>query len=96
MKQKSLLELGGYDGDDDTPEEEAQELKRAEKVDLITIPVGIAGVNCGNCEYVNSKKNYCNNKKVLQEVNVRMCCSLWDNKGTKRAWETGDNDEDDD
>ena len=60
-------------------------LMRAEKVDLITLPEAIKGTNCGNCEYMDS--GYCDNPKVDQKVNERMCCALWDNKDVRRSWE---------
>lgn len=63
-----------------------EELKRAEKVDLITMPKNITGVNCGNCMYFNSSNSQCVNKEVDQKVTDKMCCSLWDAEGTNRAW----------
>lgn len=67
--------------------ESSDKLERAKKVDLITLPTGVKGTNCGNCKFINADKNFCENTKVLQEVNNRNCCALWDAEGTKRAWE---------
>lgn len=64
-------------------------LARAQKADLVTLPKDIRGTNCGNCQYITEKTHehgYCSNKKVLQYVNHRMCCALWDAKGTFRPF----------
>ena len=67
------------------------DLKRAEKVDLITLPESVKGTNCGNCKFVDPDKDWCTNKQVVQPVNNRMCCALWDSNGVKRAWEVKKN-----
>ncbi len=69
----------------DTASEE-EELKRAEKADLVTLPDNVKGTNCGNCMYVNSDTFQCMNKDVDQKVTDRMCCALWDAVGTGRKW----------
>jgi hypothetical protein len=59
------------------------------KVDLITLPTGIIGTNCFNCEYAEDKKDniaWCKNEKVHLYVTNRQCCALWDNEKVKRAW----------
>lgn len=72
----------------DRPPESSQ-LERAEHSDLITLPDGIEGTNCGNCEYV--RETYCVHPEVDQEVSPRMCCKYWDAPGTHRAWkDTGE------
>ncbi len=64
---------------------EEDALKRAKEVDLVTLPKDVKGTNCYNCRWIDStKKAYgkmCNNPKVKQYVNERMCCALWANKG---------------
>ncbi len=64
---------------------ESEQLKRAEKTDLVTLPETVSGTNCGNCKFI-STGSVCTNKEVDQKVSVRMCCALWDQIGTKRAW----------
>lgn len=51
-------------------------------VDLITMPSGMIGTNCGNCMWF--RKNFCENPSVLVPVNNQMCCNLWDAPGTIR------------
>lgn len=58
---------------------------RAEKADLITLPIDITGTNCGNCLYF--KKGMCTNPKVNQPVTQKNCCNFWDHEGTTREWE---------
>jgi hypothetical protein len=69
---------------------EGSKLERAEHADLITLPEGIPGTNCGNCRFVDHstdpKKYTCKHVEVDQEVNPRMCCKYWDKHGVKRAW----------
>jgi len=69
-----------------------ESLKKAEAADLITLPEDVQGTNCFNCKFneiIDPKKKvgYCMNKKVLQPVSSRMCCSLWDAEGSIRPWE---------
>lgn len=61
------------------------ELERAKDVDLITFPLKIDGTNCGNCQFI--KKGYCENERVDQRVNNRMCCVLWSAPGEYRQFE---------
>ncbi len=56
----------------------------AKDSDLITLPKGIAGTNCGNCSFFS--KDFCNHKEIQLPVNNRMCCALWDSKGALRSW----------
>jgi hypothetical protein len=69
---KELNEQGGID-----PKNE-EEMKRAEKADLITLP--------GGTKKEGKDKKYCNNEKIKMEVTIRMCCAYWDNIGVKRPW----------
>ena len=55
-----------------------EELQRAEKADLITLPGG------GKADASNKK--FCYNDKIKMFVTVRMCCGYWDNVGVKRPW----------
>jgi hypothetical protein len=69
--------------------ESSTPLERAEKADLVTLPEDVKGTNCANCRYVDPERDYCNHKDVAQSLksgSKRMCCALWDSKGTKRAW----------
>lgn len=62
-------------------------LERAKKADLVTLPKGVAGTNCGNCRFVDDDR--CDNPKVNQRLKdgpKRMCCIYWDAPGTKRAF----------
>lgn len=64
-------------------------LKRAQKVDLITLPDNVKGTNCFNCKWIRDKERdygFCGNKSVLQEVNGRMCCILWTNTSEYRPF----------
>lgn len=68
--------------------EERSARNRARNVDLVTLPVQIAGTNCGNCRFVAGTADpgvgYCAHPKVRQLVTARMCCALWDASGTIR------------
>lgn len=68
---------------------ESSELERAEHSDLITLPDGVEGTNCGNCRFVDKTQDppYCLHEEVEQSVTPRMCCKYWDSEGAKRAWE---------
>jgi hypothetical protein len=66
-------------------------LHRAKHVDLITLPRGIPGTNCGSCRYFRGtphQTGHCNHREVNMDVNYRMCCCLWDAHGVIRAWES--------
>jgi len=68
------------------------DIERAKAADLITLPDGVGGANCGNCEFfqpVGSVGN-CKHPKVEMQVTHRQCCSFWNQPpGTLRAWESG-------
>ena len=55
-----------------------EEMQRAEKADLITLPGGSKG------DALNKK--FCYNDKIKMFVTARMCCGYWDNAGVKRPW----------
>ena len=57
-----------------------EEMERAKKADLITLP--------GGSKAEVTSKRYCSNKEVEMDVTVRMCCAYWDNVGVKRPWKT--------
>lgn len=69
-------------------------LERAKGADLVTLPEDVKGTNCYNCKWISrDKKAYgsmCRHPKVKQYVNSRMCCALWDAKGTYRPFEQDD------
>jgi hypothetical protein len=56
------------------------ELERAKKADLITLP--------GGSKTDATTKRYCNNDQIEMYVTVRMCCAYWDNAGVKRPWKS--------
>ena len=71
---------------------EKEDLKRAEKADLITLPKEVKGTNCSNCKFVqivNAKLGvgFCTNEAIQLSVTKRMCCALWDAEGVIRSWE---------
>ena len=79
--------LGGIDPTD------KHLLERAKKADLVTLPPSVKGTNCYNCKFIDNKRKeigFCRHPKVLLNVTERMCCALWDNKFTYRAF--GDKD----
>ena len=57
-----------------------EEMERAEKADLITLP--------GGSKTDASNKRFCCNKAVDMYVTARMCCAYWDNEAVKRPWKT--------
>lgn len=68
------------------------EISRARKADLITLPEGVKGTNCGNCQFVkitNAEQGngFCTHPLLQQNVTNRMCCIYWDTPGTERVWE---------
>ena len=69
---KELNKEGGID-----PKNE-DELKRAEKADLITLP--------GGDKSDSKDKSLCGHPKVEMCVTARMCCVFWDNARVKRPW----------
>ena len=77
VNQKILNNEGGID-----PQNE-DEMDRAKKADLITLPGGI------KADATNKK--FCYNDKIKMYVTVRMCCAYWDNDGVKRPWKKTDN-----
>jgi hypothetical protein len=72
LDPKELNDEGGID-----PRNQ-EEMGRAKKADLITLPGGTKAD-------VNSKK-FCCNEQVKMNVTVRMCCAYWDNVGVERPW----------
>lgn len=77
-----LNERGGYDYS-------GEELKKAEKADLVTLPENIIGTNCANCKFwdgLEKKEGYCNHPKIKLPVNERMSCGWWDNADALRQW----------
>ncbi len=67
-----LNEEGGIDP------KNPQEMERAKKADLITLPGG---------EKSDGKiKKACGHPQIQMFVTARMCCAYWDNKRVKRPW----------
>jgi hypothetical protein len=62
--------------------------ERAKHVDLITLPEGVTGTNCGNCLFIREiegrRQKHCIHPEVDMPVNNRMCCKYWDAYGTGR------------
>jgi len=69
-----LNDEGGID-----PKNE-QEMDRARKADLITLP--------GGTKTDATNKRFCYNNDIQMYVTIRMCCGYWDNVGVKRPWVT--------
>jgi hypothetical protein len=64
-------------------------LKKYAHADLITLPAGVSGTNCGNCRYISNHqgKHTCLHPDLQGlEVNSNMCCRYWDNPKVERAW----------
>lgn len=55
-----------------------EEMERAKKADLITLP--------GGSKADAANKKFCYNEGIKMFVTVRMCCGYWDNSGVKRPW----------
>ena len=72
VSPKELNEEGGID-----PKNQ-EEMERAKKADLITLPGGSKG-DAAN-------KRFCKNDAVKMFVTARMCCAYWDNEAVKRPW----------
>jgi uncharacterized protein (TIGR02996 family) len=58
----------------------------AKRVDLITLPEGVEGTNCGNCRWAPGEDGLCKNTQIRQPVNGRNCCAKWDAPGVLRAF----------
>ena len=67
-----LNEEGGIDPKNN------EEMSRAEKADLITLPGGSRGDA--------ATKRFCYNEAIKMFVTPRMCCAYWDNEAVKRPW----------
>ena len=66
-----------------------EDLLRAKKADLITLPKDVTGTNCFNCKWIKNKEGkvgYCSHPKVAQDVSERQCCANWDNSKTLREF----------
>ena len=65
------------------------DLGRAKRADLITLPAEVTGTNCGNCRFmkVHEDHGYCDHPDVRMHVNKRMCCKWWDHAKVRRHWE---------
>jgi hypothetical protein len=72
LNPKELNHEGGID-----PRNQ-EEMGRAKKADLITLPGGSKADATG--------KKLCCNEQVKMNVTVRMCCAYWDNVGVERPW----------
>ena len=72
IDQNSLNSQGGLNP------QNKDDMKRAEKADLITLPGG------SQSEVISKK--FCNHPAVQMYVTVRMCCAYWDSKGVIRPW----------
>ena len=72
VNAKDLNDEGGLDPKTD------EEMERAKKADLITLP--------GGAKADATNKKMCYNEKIKMFVTVRMCCGYWDNEGVKRPW----------
>lgn len=41
--------------------------------------------NCGNCQYFDKARDYCDHPALCMRVTERMCCIFWDAPGTRRV-----------
>ena len=76
-----------YDKNGGVIPDNIDEQKRAQQVDLITLPRGLEGTSCGNCEFFNIisyKVGHCGNPSVNQKVSQNECCNQWKHKGMIR------------
>lgn len=83
VQDKEKNAEGGFDP------ESKKEVKIYKHADLITLPVGVEGTNCGNCEYIKNMKKgvgFCTHKEIQQHVTARQCCKYWDHGKVKRSW----------
>jgi hypothetical protein len=71
VNPNELNQEGGIDPKKD-------ELKRAQKADLITLP--------GGDKSDSKDKGLCCHPDVKMYVTARMCCAFWDNARVKRPW----------
>jgi hypothetical protein len=76
VDQKGLNEQGGLN-----PQSQ-DEMKRAQKADLITLPGGTRND-------IISKK-FCNHPAIQMYVTIHMCCAYWDSPGVIRPWKIGE------
>jgi len=83
-KKPQVNQWGGYDYAGDA-------LARAKSVDLITLPVGIDGTNCGNCLFFTTAKDggYCFHPALLLPVRENMNCKYWNTTGAHRSFKEG-------
>lgn len=72
VNPSELNQEGGIDP------KKGDELKRAEKADLITLP--------GGDKSDSKDKALCCHPDVKMYVTARMCCAFWDNARVKRPW----------
>ena len=70
------------------------EIRKAKKADLLTLPLGVKGTNCFNCKFIvngvgedEDRVGFCSNPWVRVMVTNRMCCALWGHKKALNSWE---------
>lgn len=80
------------DADEGIAPHDDAERQRYAHADLITLPPGITGTNCGNCKYAKKSADVdsgfvCVHPDLVDiEISPRMCCSYWDNEAVERSW----------
>lgn len=62
-------------------------LKRAKKVDLLTLPSSVSGASCASCRHFKAEASFCSEPSVRQHVTTSMHCMKWDADGVTRAWD---------
>lgn len=72
-----------------------EEMSQAQAVDLITLPEGVDGASCMNCQFFRNLDpalgtGFCTNPNVKLDVTTKMHCSQWNAPDTYRAWEATD------
>jgi len=69
---KELNDAGGIDPKNN------DEMERAEKADLITLP--------GGNKTDAKTKRFCSHEEIRMYVTTRMTCAYWDNADVRRPW----------
>ena len=85
VKPVDKNDRGGLD-----PKGDAQ-IRKFKQVDLITLPQGVAGANCFNCEYIEITDRskgigFCKHKEVQEWVTKKMLCPKWSHPDLIRYW----------
>jgi hypothetical protein len=64
--------------------ESPEALMRAKSQDIISLPLKVEGINCGNCKH-SSSEGWCKQPGVNQPIEKRDSCNFWEHPGMMRA-----------